>query len=296
MATSFQFPQPQQFETINMTLPSHMQPQSQQQADLKRKKFKLEPIKVLEPSSKKLTLPEAQRIMFIMDELLKKLEYLDYLHLIINNEEIVKSVVNTGLTDDEEKSKFDQVFLHMCKYHRDLVKKYDQEDYTEDNNDENATGQSKNTLEAMIKNSCRDLMRIFNMKPTLFDNLKKHLNHLKKDDQELKSAQQLFTEVRSIIHDRLLTTPVEQKEKIEYIKELLLREKTNNEIIKKLQEELRIAFDNKQEEIQKRNNQIRELDASLKQVERFGADLVKRTKLEAEQQEASEVKASDGRK
>jgi IQ domain-containing protein D len=296
MAAPLQFPQPQQFETINMTLPSHMQPQPQQQADLKRKKFKLEPIKVLEPSSKKLTLPEAQRIMFIMDELLKKLEYLEYLNLIINNEEIVKSVLHANLSDDEEKSKFDQIFLHMCKYHRDLVRKYDQGEYVEDNNDESATGQSKHTLEAMIKNSCRDLMRIFHLKSSLFDNLKKQLSHLKKDDKELKDIQQLFAEVRVIIHDRLLTTPVEKKEKIEYIKELLLREKTNNEIIKKLQEELRVAFENKQEEIQKRNNQIRELDASLKQVERFGADLVKRTKLEAEQQEASEIKASDGRK
>lgn len=48
--------------------------------------------------------------------------------------------------------------------------------------------------------------------------------------------------------------------------------------------------------IQTRNDQIRKLDADLKHVERFGADLVKRTKVEAEQQEASELKASDGRK
>lgn len=39
------------------------------------------------------------------------------------------------------------------------------------------------------------------------------------------------------MHERLLTTPNEQKEKTEYLKELLLREKTNNELIKKLLEE-----------------------------------------------------------
>ena len=48
--------------------------------------------------------------------------------------------------------------------------------------------------------------------------------------------------------------------------------------------------------IQIRNDQIRKLDSDIKNVERFGADLVERTKLDAEQQEASEVKASDGRK
>ncbi len=48
--------------------------------------------------------------------------------------------------------------------------------------------------------------------------------------------------------------------------------------------------------IQSRNDVIRQLDTELKRVERFGADMVKRTKVEAEQQEASELKASDGRK
>lgn len=43
----------------------------------KRAKFKLEPLKVLEPSQKKLTLPESQRIMFVLEELIRRLEILD---------------------------------------------------------------------------------------------------------------------------------------------------------------------------------------------------------------------------
>lgn len=45
-----------------------------------------------------------------------------------------------------------------------------------------------------------------------------------------------------------------------------------------------------------RNDQIRKLDNDLKNVEKFSTDLVKRTKMDAEQQESSETKASDGRK
>jgi len=48
--------------------------------------------------------------------------------------------------------------------------------------------------------------------------------------------------------------------------------------------------------IQVRNDAIRKLDNDLKNVEKFSTDLVKRTKNEAEQQENSETKASDGRK
>lgn len=56
-------------------------------------------------------------------------------------------------------------------------------------------------------------------------------------------------EVRDLMHERLLTTPVEQREKIDYIKELLMREKTNNELIKKLKDELNQAITSKEKEV-----------------------------------------------
>jgi hypothetical protein len=52
-----------------------------------------------------------------------------------------------------------------------------------------------------------------------------------------------------MMHERLLTTPSEQKEKIEYVKELLVREKTNNELIKRLKEELNQGLANKEKEV-----------------------------------------------
>ncbi len=45
-----------------------------------------------------------------------------------------------------------------------------------------------------------------------------------------------------------------------------------------------------------RNDQIRKLDSDLKNVEKFNSDLIKRTKAEAEQSEASEIKTSEGKK
>ena len=45
-----------------------------------------------------------------------------------------------------------------------------------------------------------------------------------------------------------------------------------------------------------RNDQIRKLDSDIKNVDRFSNELIKRTEADAEQQESSEVKASDGRK
>jgi hypothetical protein len=51
-----------------------------------------------------------------------------------------------------------------------------------------------------------------------------------------------------------------------------------------------------QKKVQIRNDQIRKLDNDLKNVERFNTETVKRTKVDAEQQESSEIKASEGRK
>jgi organic radical activating enzyme len=106
----------------------------------------------------------------------------------------------------------------------------------------------------------------------------------------------LLHETKEIMLERLLISPNEQKEKIEYLNELLLREASNNEIIKKLKEEQKNALDDKDKEIQTRNDQIRKLDSNIKNVERYSNELAKRTNMEAEQQESSETKASDGRK
>jgi hypothetical protein len=59
----------------------------------------------------------------------------------------------------------------------------------------------------------------------------------------------LLAEIREIIYERLLVTPLEQKQKIEYIKELILKEKTNNELIKKLKEEVHLATMSKDKDV-----------------------------------------------
>ena len=63
----------------------------------------------------------------------------------------------------------------------------------------------------------------------------------------------LFKEAKDILLEKLLTTPTEQNEKIEYLKELLLREKSNNELIKKLKDEQNQALAEKEKEVKKKH-------------------------------------------
>ena len=221
--------------------------------DLKRQKFKLEPLKVLEPSSKKLNIPESQRIMYILEELVHKIEILDYINVIVNNEDRMKNIIKNHLNDEEKKLKFDQIFLHMCKFHKDLINKYNKSDYRtetqDDGTNERIGSQTKEQLESMIKNSTKDILRVFNSKPALFESIKSELIEAKSSHPQIAEILSLFTEVRDMMHERLLTTPNEQKEKIEYVKELLVREKANNESIKKLKDELHQAVTNKEKEV-----------------------------------------------
>ena len=55
--------------------------------------------------------------------------------------------------------------------------------------------------------------------------------------------------MKDIILERLLTTPHEQREKIDYLKELLQREKINKELIKKLKEEQVQSIADKEKEV-----------------------------------------------
>ena len=87
----------QTIDTVHMRLPSTLaiQPNSSQNV-AKRQKFKLEPIKILEPSNKKLNLPESQRLMCILEELIKKVGMLDLITYIIYNALQIQKLIWTS--------------------------------------------------------------------------------------------------------------------------------------------------------------------------------------------------------
>jgi len=104
--------QPATMDTMHMRLPSSNL--SMQASNLnasihmtrRQQKFKLEPMKILEPSSKKLSLPESQRIVYILEELIRQIEMIDYIELITNNDEKMRQLIRSSLTEEERKKNF----------------------------------------------------------------------------------------------------------------------------------------------------------------------------------------------
>lgn len=167
----------------------------------RRQKFKLEPIKILEPSNKKLTLPESQRIMFILEELARKIEMVDYIDTIVQNLEKVKHIIKENVNDEEKRKSLDEIIISMLQHHKSLIDAYNKGQFkTEfktgfDTSDRSSPGlQTKETLESLIKNSCKDILRVFNSKPFIYESIRSELaknkskNHL---INELSSNKQL---------------------------------------------------------------------------------------------------------
>ncbi len=245
------FPTPVPMDTMHMRLNSAGmgKPSSDLLANSisqkQRAKFKLEPMKLLEPSNKKLTLPESQRIMYILDELIRQLEILDMMEVITNNDERVGNLIRSDMSEEEKKNKVDKIFLSMCHNHRTLIETHKKGKFE----GSGTNVRSRETLDMLIKNSSKDILRVVLKKPSWFDNLKRETQKIKINHPQINELKAVFNEIKLITQDRLLTTPNEEKEKMEYLKELLIREKANSEIIKKLKAEEALALADKDRDV-----------------------------------------------
>ena len=170
--------QPAPIETIHMKLPTSMSMQSSipgsvQNVSKRHQKFKLEPLKILEPSNKKLNLPESQRIMFILEELTRQIEILEYIEKIITNDEKIRNLLRPHLSEEEKKRNFENVFVSMCQHHRALVDSYNKGDFSpRDLNRQSPTAKNRESMEILIKSSCKDILRVFNLKPAFYEAVK----------------------------------------------------------------------------------------------------------------------------
>ena len=281
----------QQMDTMHMKLSHSMTFQSTPVNNnaaggmTRRQKFKLEPIKILEPSNKKLSLPESQRIMYILEELVRKIELIEYVDTLANHLDRVREIVRENLNEEDKKKFFEEILVSMLQHHKSLIDAYNKGHFrVDDPADQQATNttmQSKETLESLIKNSCKDILRVFHGKPALYEGIKnefaknKPKNNLTNEllgELDIRISFRgvykrgnnfffcykcckklgLFKEAKDILLEKLLTTPTEQNEKIDYLKELLLREKSNNELIKKLKDEQNQALAEKDKEVNKK--------------------------------------------
>ena len=240
---------------------------------------KTDPLRVLDPGRKKLTTVESQRILAVLDDSIKKAEIVTLLPYVLENMErfsvILGSELVTALqehsniqnsfSDLQEKimARGRSVLSAVSSQHIDTPLSEhdslgsvrsgrstaeDEETEPQISEEEEQEMRTLNYLQSQLKFSCKNLLRLLSLNPAAVNSLRMERQGR---DQEASAAITYVNELRGFILERLLTTPLEEKEKTDYLEQITIRERKNSEVIKKLSEELQGAEDEKDAEVRK---------------------------------------------
>ena len=94
--------------------------------------------------------------------------------------------------------------------------------------------------------SCKNILRAFSLNPAAWTAV------MKEDQERSENAEEMIremNELKDILMGMLLTTPVEEAERNQYLQEISERERYNAGIIEKLEAELQAAVDDKDDEV-----------------------------------------------
>ena len=111
------------------------------------------------------------------------------------------------------------------------------------------TVRSLTMVAQQLNTSCKNLLRAFSINPTAMNTIKHEFAKRDVHSQELITY---MNELKEILLNKLLTTPEEEKERMEYLQEISKRERNNAAVIDKLEVELKAAQDDKDDEVRKK--------------------------------------------
>lgn len=244
----------------------------------------IDSMKMLEPGRKKLSSIETQRVVAVLDETIKKLELVSLFHHAIENVNRYSVLFGSELTGAlrEHKRLQDNMQRHLqrMKSAEDVLEKTEKADV------------NVGALRQGIQSSVRNTLRLFLTNPTACQALRSEGNVR---DQASQTLIHFLSELRAFLFEMLLTSPLEQHERMRYLQEITLRDQRNRSVLMALEEELNAAILDRDTEIAKKNEIIRQLKINLHQLEKFSENQVKRTMQEAEMQQKSDCRASEGK-
>jgi hypothetical protein len=274
---------PSHVEVMHMRLPTKSTLTQSSIKPAKSKIKKLDPLRALEPSRKKLSTVESQRIMAVLDETMKRTELVSILPQILENIDRFSVVLGSELVSLLKEHKL------LKEGYEDVTRKLDElqgtsslpeedpfdygEDFYTRPRSKPSTHSAKSEasektalasrpasaseIEALLRNqqvlssnlafSCKDILRAFS------DNLSATRAVLKEYTHRPRSIRSLMSscdEMKDVMMERLLTTPLEAEEKIGYLVHVTQRERHNATIIEKLETELNAANEDKDEEVE----------------------------------------------
>lgn len=260
-----------------------------------------DPLKVLDPVRKKLTSVEAQRVIAVVDDSIKRLELVSVLPYVIENLNRFSVILGSDLVQVLEEH--DRI---QASYQKAVSKFSLEQRRSQSASPTTSTISSRRSSEASqavsenqegvlrepialqesrassassklslsqkpgrlsplqvgddaavdlkvvhgltthMKHSVKNILRLFASNPAAMNALKDLRNERSVEVNGM--IDELIT-FRAILFEKLLTTPSEQKERKQYLKQIVAREMKSSETGRKLQEELERAIDDKENEV-----------------------------------------------
>ncbi|CAI9598575.1 unnamed protein product [Staurois parvus] len=262
---------------------------------LQKNQLSLDSMKMLEPGRKKLSSVETQRVVAVLDETIKNLEHVSLFQHAIENLERYSIVFGSELMGALREHHRLQVNMQRQLSH--LSKESTEEKGMQGllwgkTNMVDRAHMNFLTLRQGVQSSVRNILRWFLANPTASKALRSE-GQIR--DQAFQKLIQSLSELRGFLFEMLLTSPLEQKERIHFLQEITVRDHKNREALSALEEELNAAIFDRDTEIAKQNEVIRQLKISLHQLEKISESQVRRTVQEAEKQQKSDHRASEGK-
>ena len=264
-----------------------------------------DPLKVLDPVRKKLTSVEAQRVIAVVDDSIKRLELVSLLPYIVENLSRFSVILGSDLVQvleehDRLQSSYQKAvskFLLRPRRSRsasgsptasnvssrrssgasqavseneegvlrDPVSQQESRASSasskrsltpkpgrlsplqlQENDDPSLDAKVIEALCIQMKHSVKTILRLFASNPAAVNALK---DLRSERSTEVNGMIDELTTLRAILFEKLLTTPSEEKERKQYLKQIVAREMKSSETGRKLQEELKRAIDDKENEV-----------------------------------------------
>ncbi|XP_036352334.2 dynein regulatory complex protein 10 [Ochotona princeps] len=257
------------------------------------------PPKPLVPSKSKLTTIEAKRIMSVLDETIHKVELVTLLSYAASNPEVTEGMLGQDVAATiREHQDLCELLLDAAS----SLQEQEQQLLQEEAEGEGWLQARRSSLELQkasllpllpqIRHSTKSVLRVLLSSPQAASFLQMQTQGR---SAEAQSFIDNLLELRGFLFEKLLTSPMEAREKAQFIQDVSRRNRRNQEMIDILENELAVGMKRRKAEVEKENFVIQELKNHLHQVLKFSENNLARIKQEAEKQQKADVRASQAR-
>ncbi|XP_031448010.1 dynein regulatory complex protein 10 [Phasianus colchicus] len=226
---------------------------------------------------------ETERILSVLDETIAKLELSSLIPRIISSLDRFADLLGPEITANLVE------YQKLSKQMEQLLVAAEEEDAANQRGSLHLLGQH-------LKCSVRNILRLLLATPSLCKALKYEVWAREPAREPATEAFiKAFGEFRNFMLERLLTSPTKEEETVRLMENISLRINKNTETITALQAELAAAIRTRDEEIQNKDNMIKDLKNSMEVLDECSKNNILQVKQEGEKQQKEELRASQAR-